>query len=64
MQKNENYLGNKNLKRADVTIEFTKEQIQEYVKCARDPTYFIESYCYIVSLDHGLIPFKLLLLLA
>jgi hypothetical protein len=58
MQKNENYLGNKNLKRADVTIEFTKEQIQEYVKCARDPIYFIENYVKIINVDRGLIQFK------
>ena len=58
MNKSEIYLGNKNLKRADVPIEFTKEQIQEYVKCARDQLYFIENYVKIVNVDRGLIPFQ------
>ena len=53
------YLGNAQLKAAGVTLQFTKEQIEEYVKCAGDPIYFIESYCKIVTLDHGLQPFKL-----
>lgn len=58
MSKSEIYLGNKNLKRADVPIEFTKEQIQEYVKCARDQLYFIENYVKIVNVDRGLISFN------
>ena len=33
MNKNEIYLGNKNLKRTDVKVEFTREEIQEYIKC-------------------------------
>ena len=53
------YLGNAQLKAAGVTLQFTKDQIEEYVKCAGDPIYFIESYCKIVTLDHGLQPFKL-----
>ena len=57
MNKNEIYLGNKNLKRVDVKVEFSKEEIQEYIKCARDPLYFIENYVKIVNVDRGLIPF-------
>ena len=53
------YLGNANLKAANVPLNFTKEQVEEYLKCAEDPVYFIESYCKIVTLDHGLQPFKL-----
>jgi hypothetical protein len=53
------YLGNANLKAVGVDLEFTEDQIQEYIKCAKDPLYFIESYCKIVTLDHGLQPFKL-----
>lgn len=53
------YLGNANLKAAGVQLGFTKEQLQEYVKCADDPVYFINNYCMIVTLDHGLQPFKL-----
>ena len=53
------YLGNPNLKKANVTVEFTKEQIQEYQKCMDDPIYFIENYMQIVSLDEGLVPRKI-----
>jgi len=53
------YLGNVNLKEAGVKIEFTKEQVEEYIKCAKDPAYFIEKYIKVVSLDEGLIPFNL-----
>lgn len=53
------YLGNVNLKAAGVQIGFTKEQLEEYIKCAEDPVYFINNYCKIVTLDHGLQPFKL-----
>ena len=54
----EAYLGNINLKAANVETEYTKEQIEEYAKCAADPMYFIETYINIVSLDEGLVPFK------
>jgi len=53
------YLGNPNLKKANVSVEFTQEQIQEFDKCSKDPLYFIQNYVKIVSLDHGLVPFKM-----
>ena len=53
------YHGNPNLKTANVPIEFTKEQIVEYQRCMNDPQYFVENYIKIVSIDHGLIPFKM-----
>lgn len=53
------YNSNTNLKAAGVKVNFTTEQIQEYIKCSQDPIYFIENYCWIVSLDKGLILFKL-----
>ena len=53
------YLGNSNLKASGVPLNFTKDEIEEYLKCADDPIYFIENYCMIVTLDHGLQPFKL-----
>ena len=45
------YLGNPNLKSANVQIEFTQEQIIEYAKCLDDPAYFIEAYIKIISID-------------
>jgi len=53
------YLGNPNLKKVNTPVEFTKEQILEFQKCAKDPIYFMESYIRIVSLDEGLVPFKM-----
>jgi len=55
----ENYLGNPNLKKSNIQQEWTKEEVEEYAKCMKDPVYFIENYMKIVSLDEGLIPFKL-----
>ena len=48
------YLGNPNLKKANTAIEFTQEQILEFVKCKEDPVYFANNYIKIVSLDEGL----------
>ena len=53
------YLGNSLLKRADVQHNFTKEEIEEYIKCRDDILYFLETYAKIVHVDEGLIPFKL-----
>jgi len=53
------YHGNINLKPIGHKHNFTQEQLEELAKCEDDPIYFIENYCLIVSLDHGLIPFKL-----
>ena len=53
------YKGNPNLKGAGQELSFTKEQIKEFIKCSKNPIYFIENYVKIVSIDHGLIPFNL-----
>ena len=53
------YLGNPNLKRANVDQEWTKEEIEEYTRCMKDPIYFIQHYIKIVSIDEGLVPFEL-----
>ena len=52
------YLGNPNLKKANVQQEWTEEQVKEYARCMQDPLYFIQTYVRIVSLDEGLIPSK------
>jgi hypothetical protein len=51
------YLGNPLLKKANTQIEFTQEQIIEFVKCKDDPVYFAHNYIKIVSLDEGLTQF-------
>ena len=53
------YLGNPNLKKVGTEINFTKNQIQEYLKCKDDPVYFARNYIKIISLDEGIVPFKM-----
>ena len=53
------YAGNPNLKKANIQQSWTKEQLKEYSLCMEGPQYFIEKYVKIVSLDEGLIPFKM-----
>ena len=53
------YLGNPNLKKVGTEIQFTKDQIQEYLKCKEDPVYFAMTYIKIISLDEGIVPFKM-----
>ena len=53
------YLGNPNLKKANTPINFTQENILEFMKCKDDPVYFARKYIKIVSLDSGLVPFSL-----
>jgi len=59
MSTNDVYLGNPNLKKANVATNFSPEEVQEYIKCSEDPVYFILNYIKIVSLDEGVIPFTM-----
>ncbi len=52
------YLGNPNLKKANTPIEFTEDQVKEFIRCQNDPVYFARKYVKIVSLDEGLVPFQ------
>ena len=52
------YLGNPLLKKANTPIQFSQDQIVEFVKCKSDPVYFAKAYVQIVTLDHGLQPFR------
>ena len=56
---NEAYLGNPNVKRDGVLQVWTPELLQIYKKCMDDPIYFAEEYVKVISLDQGLVPFKL-----
>ena len=49
---NDVYLGNPLLKKANTPIEFSQENIEEYIKCKDDPVYFAQNYVKIVTLDH------------
>ena len=56
---NNGYNGNSSLKRIGIDFSYSEEQVLEIAKCVKDPIYFIDNYCYIVTLDHGIQPFKL-----
>ena len=53
------YLGNARLKRTGTELSYTKEQVEEILKCTEDPVYFIKNYVKIVNVDRGLIPFDM-----
>ena len=53
------YLGNPNLKKVGTEIQFSKDQIKEYLKCKEDPVYFAMTYIKIISLDEGIVPFNM-----
>ena len=53
------YLGNPNLKKANTEIEFTEEQISEFIKCREDPVYFAKNYIKIINVDEGLVGFNM-----
>jgi hypothetical protein len=59
MSSDQIYLGNPLLKKANVPHDWTKEEIQEYIKCKEDPVYFALNYVKIVQVDEGLIPFRM-----
>lgn len=50
-----NFNGNSNLKKSGTKLDFTKEHVEEYLKCASDWKYFAEHYYYLLNVDDGLI---------
>jgi hypothetical protein len=58
MSKKDSYRDNPLLKRVGVQQSYTKEQFDEYVKCASDYQYFTK-YIKIITLDEGLVPFQM-----
>ena len=58
-QEIEHFQGNPLVKKVGAKIQFSKEQVEEFVKCAQDPFYFIEKYMKIVTIDSGVQVIKL-----
>ena len=54
----DHYLGNPKLKKANIQIDFSEQELQEIVKCSKDVVYFCEKYIKIVNIDEGLIPYE------
>ena len=57
--KQDQYLGNPNLKKHTQNHDLRLTQVDEVMKCLEDPKYFIENYLKIVSIDKGLIFFEM-----
>lgn len=57
--KDEIFKGNDQLPPADATYQYTVEELREFVKCSKDPVYFIKSYMKIIQVDRGLVPFEM-----
>ncbi len=55
----QSYLGNPNVKRDGVLQAWDPKLLKEYQRCMKDPVYFAENYVKVISLDDGLVPFKL-----
>ena len=58
-QQSDVYLGNPNLKKANTEIQFTEDNVKEFLKCKDDPVYFARKYIKIVNVDEGLVPFEM-----
>lgn len=50
---------NPKIKKSNLEEKYDKETLLEYMKCASDPSYFIENYIKIINLDSGLQNFSL-----
>ena len=59
LKPNIGYNGNPHLPKRDSSYAYTTDQQLEIEKCMVDPVYFAETYFKIVSVDDGLVPFKL-----
>jgi len=58
ISKKESYRDNPLLKRVGVTVNYTQEQLDEYIKCSQDPIYF-SKYIKIITLDEGVVDFEM-----
>jgi Terminase large subunit, T4likevirus-type, N-terminal/Terminase RNaseH-like domain len=53
------YRDNPHLRREGVNLNYTQEQLDEYIKCSKDPIYFATNYINIITLDHGIVKFNM-----
>lgn len=55
----ESYRDNPLLKKVGINHQYTQDQVEEYIKCSKDPVYFSAKYIKIVNVDRGLMPFEM-----
>lgn len=53
------FKSNPNLRPAGAQVEYTAEMIEEWLKCAEDPVYFISKYVKVVHPDRGVVNMEL-----
>lgn len=53
------FRGNTKLRPEGAVVEYTPDMIEEYIKCSKDPIYFIKKYIYIIHPDRGVVKFDL-----
>jgi hypothetical protein len=53
------YKSNPLLRPCNAPMQYTKAQIEEYIRCSEDQEYFILNYVKIINVDKGLIPFEM-----
>ena len=56
---NDSYNGNIQVKRDGVVQQWTNDEVREYAKCMNNAAYFARTYCRVINLDRGLVPFDL-----
>ena len=54
-----NYLGNPNLKNVGQKINWTEENLTEYMLCKEDSEHFIRNFVKIIHVDRGLVSFEM-----
>lgn len=53
----DHYSGQPKLRNYAAIVEYSEEEVVEIAACMQDPLYFIETYCYLVHPDEGLMKF-------
>lgn len=59
MSRDEIFKGNESLPPANAQYNYTVEELREFVKCSKDPVYFIKTYMKIIQVDKGLVSFEM-----
>jgi len=59
----DSYLGNRLLKPTNVPQQFSKEEVEEYVKCRDDIVYFLKTYVQVIHVDKLSVIFQATLLM-
>ena len=58
-QENTSYRSNILLKKCGVKLNYTEDQLAEYIKCSQDPIYFLTNHVKVIHVDKGEVPFEL-----